>query len=339
MTDINISALTSLDESAWRAYVNSHPDATIYHTLEWRDIIYNEYKFEPVYLMAKTEGTVVGVLPMFLIKNLRGRRFVSLPFSIYGGPLGNTGLVILTLLAKCIEMVNEGKASSIEIRPFRQIDCAETLGFAVLEWGVGTVMDLTVGQDTLWGSFAERYNVLKGAKKGLRFILTDGERLQEFYRLQLMTRRRLGLPTPSLGYYESFFKGLPGMAKLAIVEKDGKAVAGDLFFTYKDDVLLALNVSDREYRDYKPNDFMIWSITEWACKAGFKRLDHGPVSFEEKGLLHFKKKWGGETVKASRYYYPTVVKKAIQTKGSYLFKVIPEEIAGLAGHKVIQLFG
>ena len=339
MADTDVSILTHSDEPVWQAYVNSHPDATIYHTLEWRDIIYNEYKFEPVYLMAKAEGTVVGVLPMFLINNLRGRRFVSLPFSIYGGPLGDTGPVTSALLARCIEMVSEGKANSLEIRPGRQIDCAETLGFAPLAWGVGTIMDLTVGQDALWSSLAERFNVLKGAKKGLRFILTDGERLKEFYRLQLMTRRRLGLPTPSFGYYESFFKWLPGMAKLAIVEKDGKAIAGDLFFTYKDDVLLALNVSDREYRDYKPNDFMIWSIAEWACKAGFKRLDHGPVSFEEKGLLHFKKKWGGETVKASRYYYPDITKKAIQAKGSYLFKVIPEEIAGLAGSMVIRLFG
>lgn len=334
-----VSILTPSDEPAWQEYVNYHPYATIYHTLEWRDIIYNEYKFEPVYLTAKTEGRVVGVLPMFLIKNLRGRRFVSLPFSIYGGPLGDTGPVVSALLARCIEMVDEGKANSVEIRPFRQIDCAESLSFAHLAWGVGTIMDLTVGQDALWSSLAERFNVSKGTKKGLRFILTDGERLKEFYRLQLMTRKRLGLPTPSLGYYESFFKGLPGMAKLAIVEKDGKAIAGDLFFTYKDDVLLALNVSDREYRYCKPNDFMIWSIAEWACKAGFKRLDHGPVSFEEKGLLHFKKKWGGETVKASRYYYPSVAKKAAQTKGNYFFKAVPEKIAGLAGHKVIRLFG
>ena len=93
MADTDVSILTHSDEPVWQAYVNSHPDATIYHTLEWRDIIYNEYKFEPVYLMAKAEGTVVGVLPMFLINNLRGRRFVSLPFSIYGGPLGDTGPV------------------------------------------------------------------------------------------------------------------------------------------------------------------------------------------------------------------------------------------------------
>lgn len=339
MGGLKTSILTLSDEPAWQTYVASHPDATIYHTLEWRDIIYNEYRFEPVYLIAKAEGRVVGVLPMFLIKNLKGRRFVSLPFSIYGGPLGDTGPVVSALLARCVEMVSEGKASSIEIRPFRQIDCAETLGFAPLVWGVGTVMNLTVGQDALWSSLAERFNVLKGAKKGLRFILTDVERLKEFYRLQLMTRKRLGLPTPSLGYYESFFKGLPGMAKLAIVEKDGKAIAGDLFFTYKDDVLLALNVSDREYRDCKPNDFMIWNIADWACKAGFKRLDHGPASVEEKGLLHFKKKWGGETVKAIRYFYPDVTKKAIQTKGSYLFKVVPEKIAGMAGRQVIRLFG
>lgn len=53
MANVDVSILTLSDEPAWQVYVNSHPDAKIYHTLEWRDILYDEYRFEPVYLIAR----------------------------------------------------------------------------------------------------------------------------------------------------------------------------------------------------------------------------------------------------------------------------------------------
>jgi len=338
-SNIDVSILTDNDEHNWQGYVDSHPDATIYHTLEWRDILYSEYRFEHIYLMAKERGKVVGVLPMFLIKNLRGRRLISLPFSIYGGPLVDTNHVISALFIKCVEMVDEGKANSVEIKPFKYIDCPDNIGFQTLDWGLATVMDLEIGHDALWEGLAERFNVLKAVNKGLCFFLTEGGRLQEFYQLQLMTRKRLGLPTPAFSYYASFFEKLPGRVKLAIVEKDGIAIAGDMFFIFKDKVLLCLNVSDSNYRDCKPNDFMIWNIVKWACESGFKSLDPGPTSYKDKGLLHFKGKWGGASVKAFRYYYPAFNKEISSSKGSIFFRLMPRSMAALVGSKVIKKIG
>lgn len=337
--NITVSLLNSFEEPAWSDYVDSHPDLTIYHTLRWRDILFKEYGYKPMYFMARKSGLVVGVLPMFLIKNLNGTRMVSLPFSIYGGPLGDSDHVVAEMLSKCDETANKCKASSIEIRSFKHMGDAKQLGFQAVEWGMGSIMDLQAGVDALWKGFSERFNVEKAKKKGLKFFLTDGERLKSFYTLQLMTRKRLGLPTPRLAYYESFFKGLPGKVKLALVEKDGKVIAGDLFFLYGDSVLLALNVSDWRYRNCKPNDFMIWNIIRWSCAAGIKKLDHGPASFQDKGLLHFKNKWGGDNYKVARYYYPHADKRSNYQEGSLLFKAMPKKVAGFLGSRVIKALG
>jgi CelD/BcsL family acetyltransferase involved in cellulose biosynthesis len=334
----DISILTASDEPAWQVYVDSHPEATIYHALGWRDIIYNEYGFEPVYLLAKEVGSVVGVLPMFLIKNIRGRKLVSLPFSIYGGPLGDTDEVITALLTKTVTLLDEKGASCVEIKPLKQINCAEPLGFKSQKWGIGTIMDLIAGKDELWEGMTERSNVSKGARKGLTFSVSEVDRLEDFYRLQLITRKRQGVPTPRLAYYASFFKKMPGMVKLAIVEKNGEAIAGDMFFLFKGKVLLVLNVSDRRYRNYKPNDFMIWNIIKWSCEAGYKTLDHGPISFEDKGLLHFKKKWGGSDIEVCRYYYPAAIKEASSENGSLFFRAMPVRMAALVGSRVIKNF-
>jgi len=37
----DISVLTSHYKALWQPYVNSHAHATIYHTLEWRDVLHN----------------------------------------------------------------------------------------------------------------------------------------------------------------------------------------------------------------------------------------------------------------------------------------------------------
>lgn len=350
MANVSVSVLKQSDESAWQAYVNAHPDATIYHTLEWRDIIYNEYRFEPVYLIAKSspspsmgegrgEGErVVGVFPMFLVKNLRGRRFVSLPFSIYGGPLGDTDEAIAVLLKTGIEMVKNGKAASIEVKPYKHID-VDIQELASNDWMIGTTVNLTVGIDGLWKNLTDKNDVNRATREGLIFSLSDGEGVDRFYKLQLMTRKRLGLPTPSLKYHRSFFENMPGLVKLALVEKEGVPVAGGIFFIYNDTVLHALGASDKRYLYSRPNDLLLWEMMKWAASGGYKKLDLGTVLSEDKGLLHFKRKWGGIEILVKRYLYHSIQKKVADREGSIFFKILPLSMSKVVGSKVIRSMG
>lgn len=337
MADVDVSTLSPFDEPAWQAYVNSHPDATIYHTLGWRDILYNEYRFEPVYLVAKEEDRVVGVFPLFLIKNLRGKRLVSLPFSIYGGPIGNTANIVKMLLSASIKMVQEGKADSLEVRPYKS-EVIEENGLISLEWGNVIKLDLTIGIDNLWGRITDKNKVNRAVREGLNFVILGKEGTEEFYKLQLVTRKRLGLPTPSLAYYSSFFDILKGSVRLALVKKEGIPVAGGLFFTYNGMIQYALSASDHRYFYSKPTDLFIWEMIKWGAERGFRLCDLGATSNSEKGLTHFKSKWGGRAYPVSRWYYP-YMPKLDGTKGSSIFKKVPKSIGRIIGPKVIRLLG
>lgn len=337
MTNIDVSTLTHPDEPAWQAYVNDHPDATIYHTLGWRDIIHHEYRFEPVYLSAKEGERIVGVLPMFLVKNLRGRRLVSLPFSIYGGPLADGAEIAYALICKCMEMVNEGKTSAIEIKPHTHIS-DNVAELEAVECGVGTTIDLTVGVDILWKRLTDRNDVNRAVSEGLSFSISEGDALDRFYRLQLMTRKRLGLPVPSIRYYRSFFEKMPGMVKLALVKKGEVSVAGGLFFVYNGTVLYALGASDQRYLSSRPNDLLIWDMMKWSASAGYKEFDLGPTPSDDIGLLHFKGKWGGYKLAVVKYHYPSKKEEA-NKRGSLLFNIMPSSIARLVGPRVIRYVG
>ena len=47
------------------AFVRAHPGATLYHTLQWRDLIRDVFGHRPEYLVAAADGQIRGVLPLF----------------------------------------------------------------------------------------------------------------------------------------------------------------------------------------------------------------------------------------------------------------------------------
>lgn len=340
MADISVSALTSSDESAWRNYVNSHPDATIYHTLEWRDIICNEYKFEPVYLIAKTEGTVVGVLPVFFINNLRGKRFMSLLFSSYGGPVCDSEEVLRSLLdAVKAEGAKRG-ASSISIRAENRLE-----GFSEAEDYVASALDLRAGLEAIWKGFIHkrRTAIRRGEKFDLVLGWETGEAaVKDFYLLQLMSRKRQGLPTPSLSYYRTIMDSLKGNVFLAIVRKEKVPLAAGLFFKFKGNLLFAQGASDSRYWNYRPNDFLVWEVIKWAVNEGFSHFDFGLTQEEDDSLLMFKKKWGTVSKKWHTWRYPEGIgdRSGLHYEiGSAVFRGLPLPVSSYVGRHVIKWFG
>lgn len=338
---MNVSLLKFSDESAWQDYINSHSGATIYHSLEWRDILCREYGFEPLYLLAKIRNMIVGAFPLLIIRNFRGNRLSSLPFSIYAGPIGDSTDVVSALLNKSIELAERNRVNFIEVSPcrFSDIECS---GFASHEWGEGVAIDLTVGMEALWENIKNKRNVKKGLSMDLKLYMSDGEGIDEFYRLQIRTRRHSGLATPSLAYYQSLFCNMKGKVKLVLVKKEDASIAAGIFFIYKKNVLYALGASDSKFLSCRPNDFMIWSMIQWAQNEGFSELDLGLASFGEKGLLRFKKKWGGISRNVLRYIYPSDFSSSDFSASEIsrrTMKKTPEPIHRLYGKYIIKYFG
>ena len=97
---MRVSIISNEDgDLQYSEYIQRHPHSTVYHTLWWRDIIQNEYRFQPVYLLATESGKTVGVMPCFFINNLTGRKLVSVPCSQFGGDLSNDFTVTRAFLS------------------------------------------------------------------------------------------------------------------------------------------------------------------------------------------------------------------------------------------------
>ena len=57
------------------------------------------YKHKPIYLVAKENGELKGVLPMFLMRSvIFGKKLVSVPFAPYGGVCADSETVEKALI-------------------------------------------------------------------------------------------------------------------------------------------------------------------------------------------------------------------------------------------------
>jgi hypothetical protein len=341
VADVKVSVLSPSDEPAWREYVNAHPDATIYHTLEWRDILYNEYRVEPVYLIAKEGERIVGVLPMFFVKNLRGRRLMSLPFSIYGGPVCDSAEALYLLINCAWGECEEKGIGSLTIRTGGHIT-----GFSAGKEYISSVLDIDKDMDAIWNmlKYNTRTAIRRARSNGLSFnFATDDDAIKAFYSLQLRSRKRQGLPTPSLRYYRSIVNGLNGRARLAIVRQGDTPLAGGLFFAFKDTFLFAQGASDYRYQNWRPNDLLVWEAIKRAHGEGFKSFDFGLTPCDDEELLFFKRKWGGSLTPWYDCVYPETERAGrhslLYNAGSAVFRRLPLWASARVGGAVIRCAG
>src|SRR3954471_18024863 len=75
------------DAPAWDAYVESHPQSRFCQMYAYR-YLEEVYGYKPRYSAFLKDNRLVGAVPAFEVKSMFfGRRFVSQPFSEYGGLL------------------------------------------------------------------------------------------------------------------------------------------------------------------------------------------------------------------------------------------------------------
>jgi len=128
---MEICELKQSDEKAWDEYVIEHPNSTFYHQIGWKNVVEKSYGHKPYYLLAKEDGEIKGVFPLFLMKSMFfGRKLVSVPFAPYGGVIRDSSSIEHLLVDYGAKITKEENVSFMELRNNIQRD----LGFLGMEW-------------------------------------------------------------------------------------------------------------------------------------------------------------------------------------------------------------
>jgi len=291
---------------AWSSLIRGHPDATVFHQPEWAQVLEAAYGFRPRYFLLRHRGGGVSGIPLFEVGGLgkRGKN-VSLPFSDVGGPLLSPGQDPSDLVAVLLDVMGEGVRLEL-----RMLEGPELPGFSLSEEFCTFVIDLDADAETLRKRFqkSSTQRSIKAAERGplkVRHGRSEAD-MRAFYRLNLLTRRRHGVPPQPYRFFSRLWESLApaGMLTLLLAEVDQKPAAGMIVLHSGQTHYYKYGASDPGMLFLRPNHLLMWEAIRLAVRAGVKRFDLGRTWRGNASLLRFKKSWGAREVPLRYWTHP-----------------------------------
>ena len=278
----------------WDAFVASHPDATAYHAWAWRDVFGPVFGHHPLYLAAREDTRVIGVLPLVSFKSrLFGQFFCSLPFVNYGGILATTEEAAAPLAAEAARLAREHKASHVELRHIGRQLPAEP----VRQHKVTMLLPLKDTADGQWTALDNKVrNMIRKAEKSDLTSESGGvELLDAFYAVFSVNMRDLGTPVYPKRFFEAVLRASGPAAHLHVVRHQGQPVAASMTIAHANRVEVPWASSLRTARTMNPNMLLYWHMLREVIARGGRVFDFGRSTPGE-GTFLFKKQWKAEPV-------------------------------------------
>ena len=342
--------MTPEDEDAVRCFVESNPNAMVYHTLAWKRVLERTYGYASSYIVSLTDSRISGVLPLMQVRNVRGQKnIVGLPFSHYVQPLYKSPADLRALMLFAEKIAKQMNAGFIEIK-----SAIDTHGRWHQSSGY-TVSKLYLNRDIqeIYSMFkpSVRRNIRKAESSGIRIRIEKSKHaLDSFYELMIETRQRQG----SIPYARNFFCYLfryldASKRKLYLAYHGRRPIAGLMMMFQGRRAIYAYGASksDSALLKYRPNDLLFWRSIEDAHSQRFEIYDFGITPLTNDSLLRFKTQWGTENRRLYYSYFLCQAKTVSRVKRSGITMKVASTILGslptpvfkVVGSNIIRFFG
>jgi len=278
------------DGPAWDAFVEQHPDATFFHRWGWAEVIARAFGHDIHYRLAERDGQLTGVLPLVRVRSLLfGDNLVSVPFGVYGGPLGLDEDTRLALQQAACELADELQVGALELRHARPHN--PDWPTKQLYYTFRKAIDADHDANLKAIPRKQRAMVRKGIKAGLQGEAEQG--VARFYAVYAESVRNLGTPVFPQRYFALLREVFGPACDVLLIRHQGEDVAAVLSFWFRDQVLPFYGGSRPAARALAGNDFMYWELMRRAAERGVRLFDFGR-SKQGTGAFSFKKNWGFE---------------------------------------------
>lgn len=340
---MEICELKQSDEKAWDEYVLEHPNSTFYHQIGWKNVVEKSYGHKPYYLLAKEDGEIKGVFPLFLMKSmLFGRKLVSVPFAPYGGICADDLEIESVLIEEAKRIVNNNGADYLEIRCFSN----KKSEFITNNAYYTLILKLEDDEDIIWTKISRKVrNAIRKAINSNLVYVMDNYYENDFYNIYSKNMRDLGAPVHAHSFYRNLLLEFPEQTKIAVVKYKSDVIGGIFLLYFKDTIISGWASSDKSYRMLNPNNLLYWEVIKCGCKEKFKYFDFGR-SISDSGTYRFKKPWTAEPKQLYYHYYLNNVDTMPDTNQnnqkrkifSKYWRKLPLPLANLVGTKIRRNF-
>lgn len=305
-------------DSAWDRFVLESQLGSIYHLSSWKEVISKTFGAEPFYFVLRDENDSIRAgWPFFFVKSrLTGKRFVSLPMASFCDPLIDNTSALDELLNVILQKSMQFNTSYIEIKTLNKFKSLIERDFKCYTGYKTHILvldtDLTVTEKSFDGNVRRCLKKKKGNNVIVREA-TKNEDVKLFFKLHLRTRRKLGLLPQPWSFFNNMWEILypKALCSLLLASYENRTIAGAFFLKFKDTFYYEYGTSDEKFNKLFPNHILLWEAIKIAHKEKYKFFDFGRSSAENKGLIAFKKKWGGHAKDLYYFYHPDIAGGAL----------------------------
>jgi CelD/BcsL family acetyltransferase involved in cellulose biosynthesis len=337
-----------LSDPRWQIFVDRHPQASVFHSVNWVRALKASYNYSPVVLTTcRPEATLTnGILFCRVESWLTGKRLVSMPFSDHCDPLASNFAEVDEMLLYAREWVEARRWKYIEIRPRSYWPQARTGFQESLRYRIHC-LDLRANQQTLFNNFHKssiQRKIRRAEREKLSYeVGTSESLLKKFLELQVITRRRQFLPPQPLSWFRALIDAFRGDLNIRVASKGDVPIASILTLSHKKSLVYKYGCSDSRFHSCGGMMLLFWNAIQEAKDKGIEELDMGRSDIENVGLTSFKEHWGAVGKPLVYWAYPQRSETALNTWQKHILlrfvPVAPKSILRMAGKHLYRHIG
>lgn len=329
-----------LCDARWTKLVESHPRASVFHSISWLKTLSDVYGYKPVAVTtcAPDQPLTNGIVFCQIDSWLTGRRLVSLPFSDHCEPFVRDADELDQLLAHVTKAGFCGKSGYVEIRP-PSCKPGRSTGFVKSSMYYFHRLDLDKSTEQLFQSFHRscvQRKIRRAEQERLRYEEgTSKNLLHDFYNLLVITRRRQHLPPQPFSWFTSLMAAFGDQLKIRVAYKDHLAIASILTLSHNVAMVYKYGCSKADCNNLGGMALLLWRAIQEAKERGFEEFDMGRSDMDEPGLIAFKERWGA-TGRPLQYW---AYRKTLETNKSVWEKKAIHHLVSISPKLVLQAAG
>jgi CelD/BcsL family acetyltransferase involved in cellulose biosynthesis len=303
-----VLAEIGIRDEEYLAFLSRQEAVTPFHLPSWSEVIARCYGFAPsVFCIRDADGSICAATPgMHVGGRVRGRRWVSLPFTDACAPLAADAAGAQSLAAGLDQHRRDTGLRSIEIRS----DVPGAAGARQLI-GYRHVIPLTSDENEVFRRLSERTRrAIKRARRAGLVVRRErglSAAHKSLWRLHCVTRRKLGVPVQPRAFFDAIWQQMierdSGYVLSAYL--DSRPVASVVFLEYGPTVVYKLSAWEPSLTRLGGPSAVLWEGIRKSCEKGQSRMDLGRTELRHEGLRYFKQGWGCDETVLSYTYFGT----------------------------------
>jgi hypothetical protein len=347
-TEADVHVINPLADQRWDALIAQHPQASPFHRPGWLQALQRTYGYEPFVLTSAAPGEEMknGMAFCRISSWITGSRAVSLPFADHCEPLVSSEAERVRFMAWLQAERTSQRWKYVEVRPLRLFQDSIP-GWSPHHSYCFHELDLGPSLEKLFCGMHRdciRRKIRRAEREGVTYeVGRSPELLDAFYRLLLITRKRLRILPQPRNWFRNLLECMGENLQIRVARKDGRPIASILTLKHRRLVIYKYGCSDEKAHNLGGVPFLFWKLIAESKVEAAETLDFGRSDLENEGLIRFKSEFNAPQRVLTYYRSPGSEKQMAQARHSKtagrVVSMLPDGISCAAGRMLYRHMG